>query len=81
MPILKEINRQNLPLDFKISEKIELFWSLMQIEKVVMDNSDKKLITNEQLQFLNEVDLESLSPRQFQLYKQLVCLSKMFSES
>ena len=52
-----------MPLDFKTTEKIELFWSLMQIEKVVIDTSDKKLITNEQLQFLNEVDLESLSPR------------------
>jgi hypothetical protein len=53
----------------------------MQIEKVVMDISESKLISNENLLFLNTTNLEDLSPRHFLLYKQLVCLTKIFSES
>ena len=66
--------------------QIQLFWGLMQIEKVVMESHDAsregvKLISRKNLSFVNEVDIENLNPRKFILYKQLVCLCKMYNDS
>ena len=57
-----------------------MFWSLFQIEKVVTD-SNQTLLTAETLSFINKVELDKLSPKNFFIFKQLVCLAKMYEDS
>ncbi|CDW77722.1 UNKNOWN [Stylonychia lemnae] len=59
----------------KPEERIALFWSLMQIEKSC---TDPTIINEDNLAFLNDIDPNALSPRNFLLYKQLICLVQMF---
>lgn len=59
---------------------IEMYWSLFQIEKVVLEENST-LINKSNLHFLNEVKIENLNAKQFMMFKQLVCLAKMFSDS
>ena len=71
--ILKEILRSGKTLDAEFKSKnniqlIQIFWSLLQIEKVVLESQDPtreviKLITRKNLSFLNDVDIEALEPR------------------
>ena len=68
--ILKEILRSGKTLDSEFKSKnhielIQMFWSLMQIEKVVLESQDPtrdviKLITRKNLSFLNDVNIETL---------------------
>lgn len=49
-----------------------------------LNNPDKEylqIITDANLKFLEEVDLNRLTTGQFTLYKQLVCLAKLLSDS
>ena len=53
---------------------IEIYWSLLQMEKVVMESSDPtrtgvRLINRQNLSFLNRVELDQLQPRHFLYYK------------
>eukprot|EP00347_Sterkiella_histriomuscorum_P005947 403354650 len=59
------------------SEKIQIFWSLMQIEKAC---EDKTIINEENLKFVNDIDVNTLSARNFHLFKQLLCLIQMYWE-
>ena len=44
-------------------------------------DKEKDLINKENLAFLNEVDIETLKPREFMMFKQLVCLARLYSDS
>ncbi len=57
------------------NDRIRLFWSLLQIEKACTDST---LVNQENLAFINEVDPQTLDPRHFLLFKQLVCLCKLW---
>ena len=77
--ILKEILRSGKTLDDEFSSPnhtylIQIFWSLMQVEKIILESQDPareviKLISRKNLGFLNDVKIEDLEPRQFVLYK------------
>ena len=79
--ILKEIVRQGKTLESEFvqhqgsnadySQLIEMYWSLLQIEKVVVESQDPtrtgvRLINRENLSFLNKVELARLKPKHFQ---------------
>ena len=77
--ILQEVAKQGpekLLAEFSTpKDRIRLFWSLLQIEKVCLD---KQLVNPENLKFLNDINLPELDPHHFLLYKQVVCLAKMW---
>ena len=50
----------------------------MQLEKAC---NDKDIINEENLKFLNDVDVSKLKSYTFNIYKQLVCLTKMWFDS
>ena len=65
---------------------IEMYWSLLQMEKVGMESSDPtrsgvRLINRQNLSFLNRVHLDQLQPRHFLYFKLVVCLAKLYSDS
>ena len=50
----------------------------MQLEKACLDPI---LVSRERLHFLHDVKIEELDPRHFMMFKQLVCLTKLWSDS
>lgn len=46
-----------------------------------MENAvtDKEFINIDRLSFINKINIEELDPRSFTLFKQLVCLAKLWS--
>jgi len=57
-------------------EKLQLFWSLFQIEKVITEH--KNLLRVENLTFLETIEVNNLTANNFLMFKQLVCLSQLF---
>ena len=55
------------------SRLIELVWSLLQIESVVMESFGGKkgvaVLDKKELQFLADVDIEKLSSKHFKMFK------------
>ena len=62
-----QIVQKALSREFTDKQLIYLNWSLAQLEQA--QNLDQPLYTAESLAFLNEIDLESLSPKEFLLYR------------
>jgi hypothetical protein len=57
-------------------EKLQLFWSLFQIEKVITEH--KNLLRVENLTFLETIEVNNLTANNFLMFKQLVCLGQLF---
>lgn len=75
--ILQEVAKQGKLLEEfpEGKDRIRLFWALLQIERAC---TDPLLVSPETLSFLNDVDAGSLDARHFLLYKQLLCLSRLW---
>jgi hypothetical protein len=75
--IVQEVIKQGkLDTEFaEVKDKIRLYWSLMQIEKACTDPS---VINENNLKFINDVEYAKLDSRHFLLFKQLICLVKMW---
>ena len=75
--ILQEVAKHGkLMSEFpETKDRIRLFWALLQIERAC---TDPTLVSPENLRFLNDVDPASLDARHFLLYKQILCLSRLW---
>lgn len=76
--ILSQVVKSGKSIDSEfgtLKEKLQIHWSLLQLERAIEDDS---ILNDTTFEYLNSVNTNDLTAEEFHLYKQVACLALMY---